>query len=154
MADTEDLVQKIRELLAPATPGPWRQGKRVDSVVADWSLWPQMDTPESRIYYGGALIGQSIGEPNRRLIAAAPVLLKRAALEIERLRDELGQCMGEVETLRTERDGQQGEAVPLCEDCGAIGYGNALCKRCHSHWPPHFTDLGCPICGTAAGGER
>lgn len=34
---------------------------------------------------------------------------------------------------------------PLCEVCGAVGYGNATCPECHSHWPSH---RGCSICGT------
>lgn len=65
------------------TPGPWKVGKITSCVVADSNealATRGAYENESKNYYGGFLIGESIGDANAKLIAAAPELLE--ALQI------------------------------------------------------------------------
>jgi hypothetical protein len=55
------------------TPGPWRLGKNSDSVISETGdAIHGREDKESRDYYGGHLIAESIEPRNRALIAAAP----------------------------------------------------------------------------------
>jgi hypothetical protein len=63
------------------TPGPWRLGKKWDSVVADGETG--YDDDQTLKAYGGHLVCESAKhKPNAHIIAAAPDLL--AALEAMR----------------------------------------------------------------------
>lgn len=61
------------------TPGPWKVGKITGCVVADsneaLTIRGSYEN-ESKDYYGGFLIGESISNANAQLIAAAPELLE------------------------------------------------------------------------------
>jgi hypothetical protein len=61
------------------TPAPWKVGKISSCVVADSNESLTIKGSyenESVNYYGGFLIGESIGNLNAKLIAAAPELLE------------------------------------------------------------------------------
>ncbi|VFR32397.1 hypothetical protein BER2_1679 [plant metagenome] len=102
-------TQKLRELIAKATTGEWRQSIRPDAIVADTPAKYAGDA--DRQAYGGYLIAESISAQNIALIAGAinalPALLdalERKDAEIARLREALepfvaSNCSGDEITI-------------------------------------------------------
>lgn len=60
-----------RDLLAAATPRPWRDSGKSGAVVSD-QLGPRQPLNEATIaFYGGIIVGESIHQADRALIVAA-----------------------------------------------------------------------------------
>lgn len=61
------------------TPGPWREGKNCGAIVADTAEGLSVNgtyCDESKEYYGGYLIAETVASANKALIIEAPELLK------------------------------------------------------------------------------
>ena len=59
------------------TPGPWRKGKTMDSIVGDDPTARESGTGHEEIeYYGGFCVAESVLPRNQALIIAAPELLE------------------------------------------------------------------------------
>lgn len=111
--DQRDLVAKVREALAKATPGPWE----VD--MDDWDVQVVMKpdgTPGVAIICEGMHQGTDEGESDAHLIAHAPAWLEALCDEVERLRNgsrcpecsatawgEFGEARRELEIAQMER---------------------------------------------------
>lgn len=61
------------------TPGPWRVGKKGLCVVADGETWNR-DDDDSRVFYGGNLVCESVAPENVAVIAAAPAMYKAISM--------------------------------------------------------------------------
>lgn len=74
MTAVQKRIQEITERLDKATPGEWKVGHSCGSVVSDkpgGEMLYGTASPDAVEYYGGYLIGESIGEANREFIAKA-----------------------------------------------------------------------------------
>lgn len=43
------------------------------------------------------------------------------------------------------------DPLPVCEECGAVNYGNASCVHCHRAWTATWGHIPCPVCDPALG---
>lgn len=74
MQENQKRIEEIRERLAKSTPGRWTIGKTGGCVVSDQKNDDLIDggkDEEGRAYYGGYLIGESMGTNNACFLAHA-----------------------------------------------------------------------------------
>ena len=67
-------IEEIKARLAAATPGEWKVGHSCGSVVSDkpgGEMPYGTSGPDAVEYYGGFLIGETIGAKDREFIANA-----------------------------------------------------------------------------------
>jgi hypothetical protein len=58
------------------TPKPWRYNPQAGAVVCDTQVGPVPLDPETREYYGGEVIAETVTPANGKLIERAPELLE------------------------------------------------------------------------------
>ncbi len=81
------------------TPGPWREGKTADAIVADSPEGlPPYSYPEVLEHYGGYVVAESVAPCNKPLIMAAPDLLEacKAVLQYVDDHDSVVGAWGEI----------------------------------------------------------
>jgi hypothetical protein len=62
------------------TPKPWRYNPAIGAVVCDTPVGAEPLDPETREYYGGEVIAETVTPANGTLIASAPELLEACKL--------------------------------------------------------------------------
>jgi len=87
------------------TPGPWRRGRKHNSIVADSPATGIRGSDDVEAY-GGHMICESVNEPNGQLIIAATEMLE-ALRDVQRYFDALD----EMQPDRKNKRGTEGKRI-------------------------------------------